>query len=120
MWNPHHNEHSGRRRHDRDSKGPRFEVPRGGARWAADADRNTTKELRSITTQYVANNMAAQLRTAPSDSREASSISTIQDIGEGTKGGSKRRIIVFRRLQPQLMATVATASKQAALAWCML
>jgi hypothetical protein len=100
MWNPHHNEHSGWRRHDRDSKGLGSEVPRGGARWATDADRNTTKELRSVTTQYVANNMAAQLHPAPSDSREASSISTIQDVGEGTKGSSKRRIIVFRRLQP--------------------
>jgi hypothetical protein len=81
VWNPHHGEDSGRRRHDRDSKGPRAKAPRSGAcnmpllqPFLAPTDnvRNTTDELCSVTTQYAASSKAAQLCSAPSDSREAS------------------------------------------------
>jgi hypothetical protein len=51
---------------------------------------NTTEELHSVTTQYVVDNVAAQLHPAPSSSWEASPNVVIQDVREGAKGSKKR------------------------------
>jgi hypothetical protein len=75
------------------------EVPKSGVRdmpllWpfqaSVDTVKDTTKELRSITTQYAINNKVAQLHPTPSSSREASPNNFIQDAEEGTKGSKKR------------------------------
>jgi hypothetical protein len=54
------------------------------------AVKNTTEELRGITTQYATGNEVAQLHLAPSSSREASPDVAIKDVEDGTKGGKKR------------------------------
>jgi hypothetical protein len=56
----------------------------------ADTVRNTTKEPRSVTTQYAAINEAAQLHPALSNSREVSANVVTQDIGDGAYSGKKR------------------------------
>jgi hypothetical protein len=55
-----------------------------------DTIKNSTRELRNITTQYTANDEADQLHPAPCNSREASSDGIVQDAGEGAKGGKNR------------------------------
>jgi hypothetical protein len=56
-----------------------------------DTVRDTTKELRSMATQYATSSEATQLLMAPSNGREASSDIALWDTGEGTKGRRKRR-----------------------------
>jgi hypothetical protein len=55
-----------------------------------DTVRNTTKELRNVTTQNAANNEVNQLRSAPSNSRKASFDVAIKDTRLGAKGSRKR------------------------------
>jgi hypothetical protein len=57
---------------------------------STDTVMNTTEELHSVTTQYVVDNVAAQLHPAPSSSWEASPNVVIQDVREGAKGSKKR------------------------------
>jgi hypothetical protein len=80
-WNPRYNEPNGWRKHNRDPKGPRVEVPRSDAcdvplirpfQASVDTVKNTIEELCSITTQYTIGNEVAQLHPAPSSSGEAS------------------------------------------------
>jgi hypothetical protein len=57
---------------------------------STDTVMNTTEELHSVTTQYVVDNVAAQLHPAPSRSWEALPNVVIQDVREGDKGSKKR------------------------------
>jgi hypothetical protein len=99
MQNPHHSEPSAQRRHGRDPKGLGAEALRSGMRDVSlilsfqaptNTVRDTTKELRNATAQYVTSSEAAQLHLAPSNGKEASSNITFHDANEVAKGGKNR------------------------------
>jgi hypothetical protein len=99
VQNPHHGEASAQRRHGRDPKGSGAEALRSGTHDVSlilsfqaltNTVRDTTKELRNATAQYVTSSEAAQLHLAPSNGREASSNVTFHDANEVAKGGRNR------------------------------
>jgi hypothetical protein len=115
VLDPRHGEPRGQRKHSCNPREPGTKAPRSGARdeplalpfpATTDTVRNTTKELCSTATQYITNNAATQLHPAPHNDRETSSDITVQDAGEGTKGGRK-----------PWPATSETIIKRAALSW---